>query len=129
MAPKAQPEPTPEVTSVTSNKKAKDEPTLEPVEFWLLHLTPCTTRGFSAGLNILLNIPTATNTMKHITKLGNNRYIHLDSYGEYRSSISKLLMATFVLAIAAITAGAMVGIDITNINPTPTQHQSKWTPT
>jgi hypothetical protein len=61
--------------------------------------------------------------MKHITKLGNNRYIHLDSYGEYRSSISKLLMTTFVLAIAAITAAAMVGIDITN--PTPTQHQSK----
>jgi hypothetical protein len=61
--------------------------------------------------------------MKHITKLGNNRYIHLDSYGEYRSSISKLLMTTFVLAIAAITAGAIVGIDITN--PTPTQHQSK----
>jgi hypothetical protein len=63
--------------------------------------------------------------MKHITKLGNNRYIHLDSYGEYRSSISKLLMATFVLAIAAITAGAMVGIDITNIKTTPTQHQTK----
>jgi beta-lactamase regulating signal transducer with metallopeptidase domain len=61
--------------------------------------------------------------MKHITKLGNNRYIHLDSYGEYRSSISKLLMTTFVLAIAAITAGAIVGIDITN--PTPTQQQSK----
>jgi hypothetical protein len=30
-------------------------------------------------------------------------------------------MTTFVLAIAAITAGAIVGIDITN--PTPTQHQ------
>jgi len=32
-------------------------------------------------------------------------------------------MTTFVLAIAAITAAAIVGIDITN--PTPTQHQSK----
>jgi hypothetical protein len=63
--------------------------------------------------------------MKQITKLGNNRYIHLDSYGEYRSSISKLLMATFVIAIAAITAGAMVGIDITDIQPTHTQHQTK----
>jgi hypothetical protein len=29
----SQPEPTPEVTSVTSKKKAKVEPTLEPVEF------------------------------------------------------------------------------------------------
>lgn len=64
--------------------------------------------------------------MKHIIKLGNNRYIHLDTYGEHRESpLSKLVMTTFVLAIAAITAGAMVGIDITNIKSTPTQHQTK----
>ena len=64
--------------------------------------------------------------MKRITKLGSNRYIHLDTYGEYRESpLSKIVMATFVLAIAAITAGAMVGIDITNIKPTPTPHQTK----
>ena len=64
--------------------------------------------------------------MKHITKLGSNRYIHLDTYGEYRESpLSKLVMTTFVIVIAAITAGAMVGIDITNIKPTPTQHQTK----
>jgi hypothetical protein len=62
--------------------------------------------------------------MKHITKLGNNRYIHLDTYGEYQSSISKLLMTTFVLAIAGMTAAAMVGIDITDIK-SPTQHQTK----
>ena len=63
--------------------------------------------------------------MKRITKLGSNRYIHLDTYGEYRESpLSKLVMTTFVIAIAAITAGAMVGIDITNIKPTPTQHQT-----
>ena len=64
--------------------------------------------------------------MKHITKLGNNRYIHLDTDGEYRESpLSKLVMTTIVIAIATITAGAMVGIDITNIKPTPTQHQAK----
>ena len=64
--------------------------------------------------------------MKRITKLGSNRYIHLDTYGEYRESpLSKLVMTTLVLAIASITAGAMVGIDITNINPIPTQHQTK----
>ena len=64
--------------------------------------------------------------MKHITKLGNNRYIHLDTYGEYNESpLSKLAMITIVLATAAITAGAIVGIDITNIKPTPTQHQTK----
>jgi hypothetical protein len=65
-------------------------------------------------------------TMKQIIRLGNNRYIHLDTYGEYRETIlSKIVMTTFVIAIAAITAGAMVGIDITNINRTPTQQQSK----
>ena len=64
--------------------------------------------------------------MKHIIPLGNNRYIHLDTYGEYNESpLSKLVMTTFVIVIAAITAGAMVGIDITNINRTPTQHQAK----
>ena len=64
--------------------------------------------------------------MKRITKLGINRYIHLDTYGEYKElPLSKLVMTTFVIAIAAITAGAMVGIDITNIKPTPTQHQTK----
>ena len=64
--------------------------------------------------------------MKRITKLGSNRYIHLDTYGEYRESpLSKIVMTTFVIAIAAITAGAMVGLDITNIKTTPTQEQSK----
>jgi hypothetical protein len=64
--------------------------------------------------------------MKQIIRLGNNRYIHLDTYGKYReTTLSKIVMTTLVLAIAAITAGAMVGIDITNINRTPTQHQTK----
>jgi hypothetical protein len=65
--------------------------------------------------------------MKQIIRIGNNRYIHLDSYGEYNRIIHcpSYVMTTLVLAIAAITAGAMVGIDITNINRTPTQHQAK----
>ena len=64
--------------------------------------------------------------MKRITKLGSNRYSHLDTYGEYNESpLSKLAMITIVLATAAITAGAIVGIDITNIKPTPTQQQTK----
>jgi hypothetical protein len=64
--------------------------------------------------------------MKQIIRLGSNRYIHLDSYGEYKETpLAKFVMTTLVLAIAAITAGAMVGIDITNINSTPTQHQTK----
>tara|TARA_R110002126_G_scaffold201254_1_gene348917 strand:+ start:1064 stop:1258 length:195 start_codon:yes stop_codon:yes gene_type:complete len=64
--------------------------------------------------------------MKRITKLGSNRYIHLDTYGEYsESTLSKLAMTAIVLATAAITAGAIVGIDITNIKPTPIQQQTK----
>lgn len=64
--------------------------------------------------------------MKRITKLGSNRFIHLDTYGEYNESpLSKLAMTTIVLATAAITAGAIVGIDITNIKSTPTQQQTK----
>ena len=64
--------------------------------------------------------------MKQIIHLGSNRYIHLDTYGEYRESpLSKLVITTFVIAIAAITVGAIVGIDITNINTTPTQQQTK----
>jgi ABC-type amino acid transport system permease subunit len=63
--------------------------------------------------------------MKRITKLGNNRYIHmdLDTSRKHPFYVAFLngVMTTFVLAIAAITAGAMVGIDITNIKPTPTQ--------
>jgi hypothetical protein len=64
--------------------------------------------------------------MKQIIRLGSNRYIHLDTYGEYKESpLSKFVITTFVIAIAAITAGAIVGIDITNINTTPTQQQTK----
>jgi hypothetical protein len=64
--------------------------------------------------------------MKQIIRFGNKRYIHLDSYGEYKETpLAKFVMTTFVLAIAAITAGAIVGIDITKINPTPIQHQIK----
>ena len=64
--------------------------------------------------------------MKQIIRLGNNRYIHLDTYGEYReTTLSKIVMTTIVIAIAGTTAAAMVGIDITNINHTPTQHQTK----
>ena len=76
---------------------------------------------------ITLPNPNASNLiMKQIIRLGNNRYIHLDTYGEYQeATLFNIVMTTLVLAIAAITAGAMVGIDITNIKTTPTQHQTK----
>lgn len=56
--------------------------------------------------------------MKHIYRFKDRGYVHMDTYskdhwisGEF---IANILMATFVISIAAMTAGAMVGIDITN---------------
>lgn len=56
--------------------------------------------------------------MKHTTRLGRNRYIRLDSYGESRETRRfNILCTLFVIAITVMTAGAMVGVDITNLNP------------
>jgi len=63
--------------------------------------------------------------MKEIIPLGNNRYIHLDLGEKYRSPFTKLLVPAFVIAIAAITASAIMGVDITNTNSVPTQQQTK----
>jgi hypothetical protein len=63
--------------------------------------------------------------MKRIIPLGNNRYIHVDLYKEYRPPITKVLVPLFVTIIAAMTAGAIVGIDVTNIPLSPTQQQTK----
>ena len=55
--------------------------------------------------------------MKHTVQLGNNRYVHLDSYswsGRYRR-MNKLMVAALALIIAAFTVPALVGIDITQI--------------
>ena len=53
--------------------------------------------------------------MKRIISLGRNRYVHLDSYGESSGGpVYKLLMFLFVFGLASMTAGALVGIDITN---------------
>ena len=66
--------------------------------------------------------------MKHITKLGPNHYIHLDSYGiKPMSPLSKFLATAFTIAIASITVGAMFGMDITQSQPTQhygTTHRS-----
>ena len=59
--------------------------------------------------------------MKHIISLGNKRYIHLDSYRtQYETGLGQFVISIFVLAIAAVTVGAMFGMDITQ--PTPVQN-------
>ena len=58
--------------------------------------------------------------MKHIVPLGNNRFIHLDSYGvSHETRRQGIVVALLASLIAAITIGALVGVDITN----PSQQQ------
>ena len=101
----------------------------EHIADWSLHLALSNIRAYCRAHLLCHTQLNATPiiTMKHIIPLGNNRYIHLDLGEKYRSSITKLLVPILVIAIASIVAGAIVGIDITNIQPMP-QHQTKWTP-
>jgi hypothetical protein len=59
--------------------------------------------------------------MKQIIKLGISRYIQLDTYnhhGDYMdNAVGKVFVALVTLCIAAITAGAMLGYDVTTFNP------------
>jgi hypothetical protein len=57
--------------------------------------------------------------MKHIYRFGDKGYVHMDSYPENLGThvgnfISNTVMSLIVLTIAAVTAGAIVGVDITN---------------
>lgn len=52
--------------------------------------------------------------MKHIIKLGVNRYIHLDSYETRETPLANVCVGIIAVLIAACTIGAMVGVDITN---------------
>ena len=58
--------------------------------------------------------------MKQIIKLGISKYIQLDTYN-YQSdymdnAIGKVFTSLVVICIAAITAGAMLGYDVTTFN-------------
>jgi hypothetical protein len=64
--------------------------------------------------------------MKHIYKFGDKGYVHMDSYPENHETrlggiLANTLMAAIVLGIAAFTGAALVGVDITNPQSTPTQ--------
>jgi hypothetical protein len=58
--------------------------------------------------------------MKHIVRLAPGQFVHLDSYyASHETRFSNICVAGLAIIMAALTAGAVVGIDITN--PTPTQ--------
>jgi len=59
--------------------------------------------------------------MKRIVSLGNNRYIHMDSYRGTTGPhpLEPFIVGFIVVAISAITVGALLGTDITKA---PTVH-------
>jgi hypothetical protein len=59
--------------------------------------------------------------MKRIVSLGNNRYIHMDSYRGTTGPhpLEPFIVGFIVVAISAITVGALLGTDITKV---PTVH-------
>lgn len=64
--------------------------------------------------------------MKTIYSMGKGKYVHLDSYGEtHENRLGNFFVFTFAIVISAITVGAALGIDITNINQTPNYEQLK----
>jgi hypothetical protein len=58
--------------------------------------------------------------MKHIVKLNRGKYIQLDSYGERPVNyVEAFLVGFLVISIASITAGAILGNDITKFIQMP----------
>jgi hypothetical protein len=63
--------------------------------------------------------------MKTIYSMGKGKYIHLDSYGEsYETRRWSFAIAAFSLIIATISATALLGVDLTQLNPQPIQGQT-----
>ena len=59
--------------------------------------------------------------MKHTVRLEPGRFVHLDSYyASNETRLCKICVAALSIIIAVLTAGALVGMDITN--QTPAQH-------
>jgi hypothetical protein len=58
--------------------------------------------------------------MKQIIRLGISKYIQLDTYnhhGDYMdNAVGKVFTSLVVICIASITAGAMLGYDVTTFN-------------
>ncbi len=55
--------------------------------------------------------------MRTIYSMGKGKYIHLDSYGEsHETRRWSVCIALFSITIAIISATALLGVDITQIN-------------
>ena len=65
--------------------------------------------------------------MKQVVKLGEGKFIHLDSYNCSTKSkvIENIIISIFVIGISAIIAGALAGADITQLNQSQQQHEAR----
>lgn len=62
--------------------------------------------------------------MKTIYSMGRGKYITLDSYGESHGTRRwSVCIALFSITIATISATALLGVDMTQVNPQPTKEQ------
>lgn len=65
--------------------------------------------------------------MKHVVRLGQNKFIVLDSYDESsKNRLGSIAIALLALLLATISGAALVGVDLTKINPQAT-HQTNGT--
>ena len=62
--------------------------------------------------------------MKTIYSMGKGKYVILDSYGEtHENRLGSIAIALLALLLATISGAALVGVDLTKINPQPQQAQ------
>jgi hypothetical protein len=62
--------------------------------------------------------------MKTIYSMGKGKYVILDSYGEtHENRLGSIVIALLALLLATISGMALVGVDLTNINPQPVKAQ------
>jgi len=62
--------------------------------------------------------------MKTIYSMGKGKYVILDSYGEtHENRLGSIAIALLALLLATISGMALLGVDLTNINPQPTKAQ------
>ena len=63
--------------------------------------------------------------MKQIYSMDKGKYVTLDSYGKSRETRrGSIAVALFTVIITVITATALVGVDVTQLNPQPIQEQT-----
>ena len=62
--------------------------------------------------------------MKTIYSMGKGKYVILDSYGEtHENRLGSIAIALLALLLATISGTALLGVDLTKINPQPIKAQ------